>query len=259
MLIAVDIGNTNIVLGFIDRSRPMGEAITHTYRLTTSNVRTSDEYGVSLLQFLQLSGYTVDDVEDVIVCSVVPNVMHSFRGSILKFLRKTPIIVGPGIKTGMRIQIDDPRSLGADCLTDCVAAYTVYGGPCLVIDMGTATTFNYVDEAGAITMGVIQTGLQTSARALAGNTAQLPEVEIKAPTSVLAKNTNSAIQTGLYYGFIGGIERFISECRREIGTDFQIIATGGFGHVIEHDAHFIDVYDPDLIFKGLRLIYEKNL
>ena len=139
-----------------------------------------------------------------------------------------------------------------------VAASALYGTPCLVIDMGTATTFNYVDTSGAITMGVIQTGLLTSARALAGNTAQLPEVEIASPSTVMAKNTFSAIQTGLYYGFIGGIERMIKQCREETGTDFTVVATGGFGRVIEHDSDFIDIYDPDLIFKGMRIIYEKN-
>ncbi|TCD54980.1 type III pantothenate kinase [Alloscardovia theropitheci] len=253
MLVAVDIGNTNIVIGFMN-----GDEITHTYRLTTSRVRTSDEYGMSLLQFLSLSGYKRSDVEDVVVCSVVPSVMHSFRGSIEKFLGKSPIIIGPGVKTGIAVRIDDPKSLGADCLVDCVAAYNLYGSPCLVIDMGTATTFNYVDSNGAITMGVIQTGLQTAARALAGNTAQLPEVEITTPSTILSKNTNSAIQTGLYYGFLGGIERLITQCRKEIGEDFTVVATGGFGRVIEHDTDFIDVYDPDLIFKGMKIIYDKN-
>ncbi|WP_418968928.1 type III pantothenate kinase [Alloscardovia omnicolens] len=253
MLIAVDIGNTNIVLGFMQ-----GSDITHIYRLTTSNVRTSDEYGIHLLQFLSLSGYKREDVDDVIVCSVVPSVMHSFRGSIEKFLGKTPLVVGPGVKTGMAVRIDDPKSLGADCLVDCVAAYNLYGSPSLVIDMGTATTFNYIDKSGSITMGVIQTGLQTSARALAGHTAQLPEVEITAPRTVLAKNTFSAIQTGLYYGFLGGIERLIQQCRTEIGEDFTVVATGGLGRVIEHDCTMIDVYDPDLIFKGLKIIYDKN-
>lgn len=253
MLIAVDIGNTNIVIGFMN-----DDDITHTYRLTTANVRTSDEYGVALLQFLHLGGYKVSDVEDVIVCSVVPSVMHSFRGSIEKFLGKTPIIIGPGIKTGVAVRIDEPKTLGADCLVDCVAAYNLYGGPCLVIDMGTATTFNYVDAQGAITLGIIQAGLQTSARALSRNTAQLPEVEIVAPPSIQAKNTFNAIQVGLYYGFLGGIEHIIAQCRTELGADFKVVATGGFGRVIEHDTSMIDVYDPDLIFKGMRIIYEKN-
>ncbi|MFD0705404.1 type III pantothenate kinase [Alloscardovia venturai] len=253
MLIAVDIGNTNIVLGFMDN-----RTITHTYRMATSSVRTSDEYGVSLLQFLQLSGYKITDVDDVIVCSVVPSVMHSFRSGVEKFLCKSPIIVGPGVKTGMAVRIDEPKSLGTDCLVDCVAAHALYGAPCLVIDMGTATTFNYVDKNRAIIMGIIQAGLQTAARALSGNTAQLPEVEIVAPTSILAKNTLSAIQTGLYYGFLGGIERVIRQCRAEFDEDFTVVATGGFGQVIHSDSELIDVYDPDLIFKGLHIIYEKN-
>lgn len=253
MLVAVDIGNTHIVMGFLHDGQ-----ITHTYRMSTNPSRTSDEIGIAMAQFLSMSGYSVDDVDDVILCSVVPHIMHSFKNAVEKFIRRTPIVIGPGIKTGINIRIDDPKSLGADCLVDCVAAYHLYGPDTLVIDMGTATTFNYVDVHGAITMGIIQTGLQTSARALAGNTAQLPEVEITRPSSILATNTHSAIQAGLYYAFLGGIERVITQCRREINDTFKVVATGGLGRVIENDCSLIDVYDPDLIFKGMHIIYEKN-
>ena len=169
MLLAVDIGNTNIVLGFLE-----GERIVGTYRITTKADHTSDEYGLMITEFLRMSGYSPQDVDDVIVASVVPKVMHSFRASIVKFLDIDPMVVGPGVKSGMNIRIDDPKSLGADCLADCAGAYYVYGGPALVADFGTATTFNYVDARGTITCGLISPGLRTAAAALWTGTAQLP-------------------------------------------------------------------------------------
>lgn len=253
MLIAVDIGNTNIVMGFVDDD----ERIFGTYRVTTKANHTSDEYGLMLLQFLALNKLKPADVDDVIIASVVPKVMHSFTSSIIKFLDVDPIVVGPGIRTGMNIRIDDPRSLGADCLADCAGAYATYGGRTLVIDMGTATTYNYVDEHATITCGLITTGIRTAAEALTSMTAQLPEVEIRRPTSILAKDTKNAIQAGLYYDFLGGIERIITQFHREIPEDFQIVATGGLARIL--DTPLIDVVDPDLIFKGMLWIYRKNI
>ena len=200
MLVAVDIGNTNIVLGFLD-----GDDIIGTYRITTKSNHTSDEYGLMITQFLALSGLRPSDIDDVIIASVVPKVMHSFRASIIKFLNINPMVVGPGIKTGINIRIDDPKSLGSDCLADCVGAYYTYGGPVLVADFGTATTFNYVNDEGVITCGLITTGIRTAAAALWGETAQLPEVEITKPKSILATGTKTAMQAGLYYNFLGGI------------------------------------------------------
>ncbi|NEG69472.1 type III pantothenate kinase [Bifidobacterium choloepi] len=253
MLIAVDIGNTNIVMGFLDEGKIVGS-----YRLTTKVEHTSDEYGMMITQFLSLSGYEPDDVDDVIVASVVPKVMHSFRSSLIKFLDIDPMVVGPGVKTGMNVRIDNPSTLGADCLADCAGAYYVYGGPVLVIDFGTATTFNYVDERGTISAGLITTGIRTAAAALWGNTAQLPEVEITRPDSIIATNTKDAMQAGLYYNFLGGVERTIQQFRDEIGEDFKVVATGGLASVFRDDTDLIDVVDPDLIFKGMDVIYEKN-
>lgn len=253
MLVAVDIGNTNIVLGFLE-----GERIVGTYRITTKADHTSDEYGLLLTEFLSMSGFVPDDVEDVIVCSVVPKVMHSFRSSIVKFLGLEPMIVGPGVKTGMNVAIEDPRSLGADMLADSVGAFQEYGGPVLVADFGTATTFNYVDAKATIRCGVITTGIRTSAAALWGATAQLPEVEITRPSTILARNTASAMQAGLYYGFLGGIERTIERFREELGEPFKVVATGGLGRIFADDTDAIDIYDPDLIFKGMRWIYARN-
>ncbi|KFI73953.1 type III pantothenate kinase [Bifidobacterium mongoliense] len=253
MLIAVDIGNTNIVLGFLDGSKVMG-----TYRTTTKANHTSDEYGLMITQFLALSGLQAGDIDDVIIASVVPNVMHSFRASLIKFLDIDPMIVGPGVRSGVSIRIDDPKSLGADCLADCVGAYYVYGGPVLVADFGTATTFNYVNAKGAIVSGLIAPGINTAAGALWKQTAQLPEVEITKPQSVLATGTKTAMQAGLYYNALGGVERIIRQFREEIGEPFKVVVTGGLGSIFIDDTDMIDVYDPQLMFKGMALIYRRN-
>ena len=254
LLMAVDIGNTNVVIGFIDDGRIAG-----TYRITTKAHHTSDEYGLMITQFLALSGYKPADVDDVIISSVVPKVMHSFRASIVKFLDIDPMIVGPGIKTGLNIRMDNPQNMGADCIADCAGAYYEYGGPILVADFGTATTFNYVTADASVISGLITTGIRTAAAALWEGTAQLPEVEITRPKSILAKSTKPAMQAGLYYNFLGGIERTIAQFHKEIDEDFRVVATGGLSRVFADDTNMIDIYDPDLIFKGMRHIYDRNV
>lgn len=253
MIVAVDIGNTNIVLGFIE-----DDEIVATYRISTQSTHTADEYGLMLVQFLAMSGYKTSDVEGVIICSVVPQVMHSFRASIINFFGIKPMIVGPGIKTGVNVRIDDPRTMGSDCIVNCVGAYYLYHGACLVIDMGTATTFNYIDADANIRMAIIAPGMQTSAHALAGDTAQLPNVEIAKPTSVMATNTVASIQAGLYYTALGGLEKTIEVCREQIGTPFTVVATGGFSSLFKGETELIDEFDPDLIFHGMNLIYKRQ-
>lgn len=254
MLIAVDIGNTNIVLGFLDGAKTIG-----TYRISTKSNHTSDEYGLMITQFLELSGLDTGDIDDVIIASVVPNVMHSFRASIVKFLDIDPMIVGPGIKSGVSIRLDDPKSLGADCLADCAGAYYTYGGPVLVADFGTATTFNYVDSKGSIVSGLIMPGIKTAASALSNQTAQLPEVEITKPRSILATGTKTAMQAGLYYNALGGIERTIRQFHQEINEDFKVVVTGGLGNIFIDETDLIDVYDPQLMFKGMAMIYKRTI
>lgn len=254
LLVAVDIGNTNVVIGFLDDGHIAG-----TYRITTKANHTSDEYGLMITQFLRLSGYAPGDVDDVIITSVVPKVMHSFRASIVKFLNIDPMIVGPGVKTGINIRMDNPQNMGADCIADCAGAYYEYGGSILVADFGTATTFNYVTADASVICGLITTGIRTGAAALWDATAQLPEVEITRPSSILAKSTRPAMQAGLYYNFLGGIERTIAQFHREIDEDFRVVATGGLSRVFADDTDMIDIYDPDLIFKGMLHIYERNI
>lgn len=254
MLVAVDIGNTNITLAVFD-----GEDIKGSYRLTTKMTRTSDEYGFMLLSFLNASNIQVSDIEDVIVSTVVPKIMHSFNNAIYKYLKKTPITVGPGIKTGISIQTENPAGVGADRIVDAAGAYYIYGGPCLVIDFGTATTFDYINEKGEFLYGVTAPGLEITSQALSNMAAQLPEIAIKKPDTILAKNTIQSMQAGVVYGYIGLTEYIIRQMKKEIGVPMHVIATGGLGRLISKETEEIEVYDADLTFKGLKLIYQRQL
>ena len=253
MLIAIDIGNTNITIGIFD-----GDTFVANYRMTTKVRRTSDEYGFMLKTFLDTSNVSMTDVEDFIVSSVVPKVMHSFVNGIKKFYNIEPIIVGPGIKTGISVQLENPKSVGADRIADAAGAYLVYGGPVLIVDFGTATTYDYVDENGCFKAGAISVGIETGANALWGQTAQLPEIEIKQPKTIMAKNTKTEMQAGIFYQYLGGVEYTIKQFRKELKTDFKVVATGGLGAVVCPYTKMIDIYDRQLIFKGLKAIYEKN-
>lgn len=253
MLVAVDIGNTNITLAVFD-----GEEIKGSYRLTTKMTRTSDEYGFMLLSFLNASGIDIYQIEDVIVSTVVPKIMHSFNNAIYKYLKKTPILVGPGTKTGISVKTENPSSVGADRIVDLAGAYYLYHGACLVIDFGTATTFDYVNAKGEFLYGVTAPGLEITSQALSNMAAQLPEIAIKKPESILARNTIQSMQAGVVYGYVGLSEYIIKQMKREIGEEMQVIATGGLGRLISKETEEIDIYDADLTFKGLKLIYERT-
>ena len=253
MLVAIDVGNTNITIGIYKENQLIAN-----YRMTTKIKRTSDEYGFMLSNFLENAGIGLNEVEDVIISSVVPKIMHSFKNGIVKFLNVEPMIVGPGIKTGISVQLENPRSVGSDRIADCAGAFHEYGGPVLVVDFGTATTYDYVDEKGNFKAGAIGVGIESGANALWGQTAQLPEIEIKRPQSILAKNTQTEMQAGIFYQFLGGFELTVKQFRKELKTNFKVIATGGLGRIICNYTDLIDVYDPNLIFKGLKVIYNKN-
>ncbi|MCI8270986.1 MAG: type III pantothenate kinase [Erysipelotrichaceae bacterium] len=252
MLIVIDIGNTNITLGIYDRDTLLGS-----YRLTTKMKRTSDEYGFMLMSFLNASKIVLEDIDDVIVSSVVPKIMHSFNNGIRKYIHKEPIIVGPGIKTGISIKTENPKAVGADRIVDAAGAYYTYGGPCLVVDFGTATTFDYVDANGCFEYGVISIGIETGAQALWTQAAKLPEIEIKKPATILAKSTITSMQAGLFYGYIGQTEYIIRKFKDVLHKDMKVIATGGLGNMIYQNTKLIDVYDQDLTFKGLKIIYDR--
>ena len=253
MLLVADIGNTNITFGIYD-----GDKLVGTYRLTTWFKRTSDEYGFMILNFLNASGVRTDEIDDVIIASVVPKIMHSFTNSIRKYIKKEPIIVGPGIKTGIKIKYDNPKEVGADRIVDAVGAHYTYGGDVLVVDFGTATTFEIIDESGTYRGGSIAPGIQICAEALSSKTAKLPEIEIKPTETIITTNTIQAMQSGVFYGYIGLCEYLIDKCIKEFGKDMKVIATGGLGRTISKYTDKIDIHDPDLTFKGLKIIYDKN-
>ena len=255
MLLTVDIGNTNITMALIDEN----QNIAGTFRLTTKAQRTSDEYGLTMMEFFRLSKVRVADIEDVIISSVVPKVMHSFNNSVRKYVHKEPIIVGPGIRTGISIKTDFPKEVGADKIVDAAAVYHLYGGNAIVVDFGTATTFDYINEKGEFLYNVILPGLEISAQALWQQAAKLPEIEIVKPPSILCKNTETSMRAGVVYGYIGATEYIINKMKEEIGRDdIKVYATGGLGRVIFNETDLIDVYDPDLAYKGMQIIYDKN-
>jgi type III pantothenate kinase len=254
MLFAIDVGNTNITIGLFD-----GENLVKTFRMTTGISRTSDEFGVFLSDLLRMRNLTVDAVDEVIIASVVPNVMHSLTNGIKKYFKINPLIVEPGVKTGINVAIPNPKQLGADRLVDAVAGYYIYGGPVLVIDFGTATTYDLVNAEGSFVGGVTSPGIRLSANALWSGTAKLPEIEIKVPDTVLCKDTISSMQAGVCLGYIGQTEYIVKRMKKETGlNNMKVVATGGLGKMIYENTDCIDVYDPDLTLHGLRLIMEKQ-
>lgn len=248
MLLVVDVGNTNITLGLYD-----GERLIGTYRMTTKTPRTSDEFGVMLKCIL---GDNAKVVDGAIISSVVPNIMYSLNNSFIKCFGIKPYIVKPGTKTGIKLVVPNPREIGADRIVDAVAGYKCYGGPIIVIDFGTATTYDLITEDGGFVAGITAPGIKTSAKALWEDTAKLPEIEIKKPASILAKETISSMQAGLVYGYIGQTEYIIDKIKEESGyTNCKVVATGGLGRIICDETKKIDVYDNNLTLKGLLEIY----
>lgn len=254
MILVIDVGNTNITCGVYEEDK-----LRATFRMTTKSPRTSDEYGILLGELLRTKGIQTGQIEGTIIASVVSDVMHSLTGAIVRYLGHSPLIVGPGVKTGIRVSTENPRAIGADRIVDAVAAYEKYGGPVLVIDFGTATTYDLVGREGNFQAGITAPGVRISAEALSDRTAMLPKVEIKKPRSILAQETISSMQAGIFYGQIGQTEYIIKKVKEESGyQDLKVVATGGLGRVIAEETDSIDVYDSFLTLDGLYMIYEKN-
>lgn len=254
MILVIDVGNTNMTIG-VYKERELQA----TFRMMTKTPRTSDEYGVMISQLLGSKGIAMADIEGSIIASVVPDVMHSLVGGVVKYLGTNPLIVGPGVKTGITITTENPRAIGADRIVDAVAAYEKYGGPVLVLDFGTATTYDLVTEDGKFAAGITAPGIRISSEALWTQTAKLPNIEIKKPKSILAQETISSMQAGLVYGQIGQTEYIIRKVKEESGLkELKVVATGGLGRMIADETDAIGVYDSALTLDGLLFIYEKN-
>ena len=254
MLLTIDIGNTNFTLGVFE-----GEELKATFRMTTKSARTSDEYGMIMCDLLDYNDVPIKDITDVIIASVVPNIMYSMTSACVKYLHTNPIIVQAGIRTGIRVVNKNPASVGADRIVDAAAAYGLYGGPVIVIDYGTATTFDLVTEDGSFIAGVTAPGIRSSAQSLWSNTAKLPEFEIVKPESILAHDTITSMQAGVVYGQIGQTEYIVNQMKKESGLEnIKVVATGGLGVLIDKETDAIDIYDPQLTLHGLRLVFEKQ-
>jgi type III pantothenate kinase len=252
-LLVVDAGNTSTEFGVFE-----GQELCARFRFITKEKRTSDEIAVFLSQMFELNDLHFSDIENCIISSVVPDINFTLTNTIMKYLKVDPLMVEPGIKTGIAIKSDDPREVGADRIVDALAAYTLYGAPCIVLNFGTATRYDYVNEKGEFVAAITAPGIQISADALWVNAAKLPKIEIAKPDSILAKNTITSMQAGLVYGQIGQTEYIVRQIRKETGTNAISVASGGYANIIKPYTDAIDVYDPELTLKGLRLIYEKN-
>ncbi len=254
MILVIDVGNTNITFGVYE-----GKKLLTTFRMMSKMQRTSDEYGINMRELLRINQVDYTGLDGTIIASVVPNVMHALLNGVRRYLNMEPLIVGSGIKTGIRITSENPKEIGPDRIVDVVAAYEKYGGPVLVLDFGTATTYDLVTEDGRFGVGITAPGIRISAKALWEDTAKLPEIEIKKPDSILARETISSMQAGLVYGQIGQTEYIVNQVKKETGyTALKVVATGGLGRIIADETDAIDVYDSSLTLDGLRILYEKN-
>jgi len=257
MLLAIDVGNTNTVLGLykLEGDQPMLAA--H-WRVTTHRDQTSDEYGVLFVNLFQMNGMTPKQVSHIIISSVVPPVDSTLRQVCETYFQVEPLFVEPGIKTGMPVLVDNPAELGADRLVNAIAAFERYGGPCIVVDFGTATTFDVISAKGEYRGGAISPGLGISADALFSRAARLGRIDIKRPAKVIGTNTITHLQSGIYYGYIGLVDGILARMIAEVGQPSRVIATGGLARQISGDSSYIAEIDDMLTLDGLRILFERN-
>ncbi|MBM7856041.1 type III pantothenate kinase [Desulfohalotomaculum tongense] len=252
MILVFDVGNTNTVLGVYK-----GENLVAHWRVSTDCNRTADEYGMLLNSLFQYAGLDINKINAVVISSVVPPMMHSLERMSKRYFNVSPMVVGPGVKTGMPIKMDNPREVGADRIVNAVAGYSLYGGPLIIVDFGTATTFCAVNKKGEYVGGVIAPGIGISTEALFAHAAKLPRVELKRPPSVLGKNTVHGMQSGIVFGYAGLVDEIVRRIKKELG-ECTVIATGGLAELIAKETGTIDKVEPFLTLTGLRLIYQRN-
>jgi type III pantothenate kinase len=271
LLLVIDIGNTNVALGIFDYSSasfndsaagtasgaPKVELANH-WRIGTHREQTSDEVGLAVRALLEQSGCVCSSVTDVIISSVVPPLLPIWERVSTKLFSRTPLIVGPGIRTGMPVLYENPREVGADRIVNSIAAFEMFGGPVIAVDFGTATTFDCVSSNGEYLGGVIFPGIHTSMEALFERASMLHRVEIARPRSVIGKTTTGALQSGLLYGFAGLVDSMVARIRTELGSEARVVATGGLAGRVASECTSIEQVEPFLTLEGLRMIFEKN-
>jgi len=253
MLLAIDVGNSNNVIGLFS-----GEKLLTHWRIRTEWNRTADEYWVLIKEFILLNNVETETIDDIIIACVVPPLVPILQGMAKKYFLCEPLIVGPGVKTGISILYRNPSEVGADRIVNSVAAFEKYGGPLIIVDFGTATTFDVVSSKGEYLGGCIFPGVQISLEALFKNTAKLPRVDMTLPEKVIGKSTVESLRSGSVYGFSGMVESIVRQIKDELDQNARVIATGGVLDWITNKTNVIDTLDPFLTLDGLRIIYEKN-
>ena len=256
-LLVIDIGNTNVSLGIFDYRNEHGELSQH-WRTGTHREQTSDEVALTLSALFEQAGRNVSEVTHVIISSVVPPLLPIWERVSTKLFDRPPIVVGPGIRTGMPVRYENPREVGADRIVNALAAYEMLGGPVIVVDFGTATTFDCISREGEYLGGAIFPGIHTSMEALFERASMLHRVEIARPKSVIGKTTTGALQSGLLFGYAGVVDAMVERIRGELGRDAQVVATGGLAHLVGSESSAIERVEPFLTLEGLRIIFEKN-
>jgi len=255
MLFAIDVGNSNMVMGLYD-----GKEVLNKWRMTTDHEKTSDEFGLFFMACFSNANIEIAQIEAVIIASVVPPIMYSLEHAIRKYINKNPIIVGADTKTGLRLLNENPHEVGADRIVNAVAACEIYGGAMILVDFGTATTFDAISPKHEYLGGVICPGVKISADALFTKASKLPRVELQKPDSVIGRNTVKSMQSGLLFGYVGQVEYIVRHMKKEMGYDpIKVIATGGLARMFAAETDAIDTIDSTLTLEGLRIIYERNL
>lgn len=255
MIFTMDVGNTNIKTALFD-----GSNMKQYWRLSTSKTYTSDEYGMIIDGLFRHKGYDMRDVNGIIISSVVPTVNFTLEHMCRSYFSKSPMMVGPGIKTGINLKYENPRELGSDRIANAVAVQAEYGGPSVFIDFGTATTFGAIDAQGAFAGGCICPGLKITSEALVSGTAKLPRFELVKPETVIGRTTVTNLQAGFIYGYIGQVDYLVKKIRSELGApNAFVVATGGMARIVAEDDRVINKIDGILTLKGLRILYERNI
>jgi type III pantothenate kinase len=253
MLLAIDLGNTNLTLGLY-----RGETLGSHWRLATDHDRMPDEYGLQFLGLLSHAGSAYTDLTGVCLASVVPPLTGRVVQACRQYLKQEPLVVDTGVKTGIRIRYEDPRAVGADRVCDAVAVMHLYGGPACVVDFGTATTFNAITKEGDYLGGAITAGVNLAAEALFARAAKLPHIDLQRPPSVIGRNTVHAMQSGLLFGYVAMVEGMVARFRRELGPEMKVIATGGLAELVAAETEAIQVIAPWLTLDGLRILWDLN-